>query len=513
MPAMLEMRGIAKSYGEVRANRGIDLTVPAGWILGLLGENGSGKSTLMKCLFGMVAPDAGGIVFKGRELVARSPRDAIAAGIGMIHQHFTLVDAMTVAENMMLGWERTGRWIDSGAIAELVRNASRDYGLDLDPNARVGDLPLGARQRVEIVKAIVRGCDLLILDEPTSILGPPEIAVLLGIMRRLRSEGRSVIFISHKLGEVLEVCDEIVVLRDGEVAGRCRAGDATRDGLARMMVGRELAEPRPRTPGVPGASRLVVEALAAADFAGVQRLKGATFSLRAGEVLAIAGVDGNGQAELANVLAGLVRPTAGRIEFEGEDIVRVDARERLARGIAYIPADRSTTSLVQDMSVTDNLCLRDFDRAPLARRGRLDARAIAARATERIRRFDIRCPGAEVEVRALSGGNRQKVVVAREIGRAPKVLIAFQPTWGLDPGATRFVMDQVLELRERGGAVLYISSELEEVLAVGDRIGVLFDGRIVDSMAREEADADRIGLAMSGGDRRACAPQPDLKAA
>lgn len=481
---MLEMRGISKAYGAVRANDRIDLTVPRGGIVGLLGANGSGKSTLMKCLFGMERPDAGGIIFKGRELDARTPRDAIRAGIGMIHQHFTLVDAMTVADNVMLGWERTGRWLDAGAVAAQVARASREYGLDVDPRARVGALALGTRQRVEIVKALVRGCDLLILDEPTSILAPPEVARLLELMRRLKAEGKSVIFISHKLGEVLEVCDEIVVLREGRVAGRQAASGATRAGLSRLMVGSEPtnsdSHPRP----APGGTCCSVTNLVVKDAVGVQRVNGVSFELRTGEVLAIAGVDGNGQAELADALAGLVAPVSGSIERRGE--------------LAYIPADRATTSLVQSMSVADNLRLRDYWRAGFSRRGFLNSRFQTANAREKVSSYDIRCADIDAPIRTLSGGNQQKVVIAREFGRNPAVLIAFQPAWGLDPAATRFVLDRVLELRARGGAVLYISSELEEVLEVGDRIGVLYAGRLIDLMPRAEATMDRLGLALSG---------------
>ena len=501
---MLEMRGISKAYGKVQANRGIDLTVGRGSIVGLLGANGSGKSTLMKCLFGMVKPDAGGIVLKGRELAPGSPREAIRAGIGMIHQHFTLVEAMTVAENVMLGWERTGRWLNTAAVSAEVARASRDFGIDVDPAALVGGLALGERQRVEIVKALVRGCELLILDEPTSILAPPEVARLLALMRRLREDGRSVIFISHKLGEVLEICDQIVVLRDGEVAGNFKAAGATRADLARIMVGSQLKEDFSRE-STTGKLRLKIENLSAEDASGVPRLKGASFTLHAGEVLALAGVDGNGQAELANALAGLARITRGRIELDGADITALPAPARLDRGIAYIPADRSSTSLVPGMSVADNLRLRDYARPPFSKWMVLDEKFSVESSRTKIETFDIRCPGPQAPAGTLSGGNQQKVVLAREISRDPAVLVAFQPTWGLDPGATRFVIERVLALRARGAAVLYISSELEEVLAVGDRIGVLFDGRLSDLMPRAQADASRIGMALSGAALQAAA--------
>lgn len=497
MRPILEMRAISKSYGEVRANRAVDLDVPAGAIVGLLGENGSGKSTLMKVLFGMTPPDSGGIVFKGRELAARSPAEALAAGIGMIHQHFMLVDAMTVAENVMLGWEAAGRWLRRDEIGARVREASRAYGLSVEPDQVVGNLPLGMKQRVEIVKAVLRGADLLILDEPTSILSPPEVSGLLEVLRRLRGDGRSVIFITHKLAEALEVCDRIVVLRDGEVTGSVAAAEATRDSLVRMMVGRDLD-----AAGVPsghggGDIRLRVESLRAADAAGVVRLKEATLELREGEVLALAGVDGNGQAELANAIAGHGAVLGGRIVLGGEDISRATSLQRVQAGIAYIPADRQGTSLVQAMTVEDNLALRDFSRAPLSHGWRLDRSAIRRHALERMRRFGIKAAGPDAPVSSLSGGNQQKIVLAREIGREPRVLVALQPTWGLDPGATRFVIDEILGLRDRGASVLYISSELEEVMEVGDRIGVIFDGRIGGVFERNEADIGRIGALMA----------------
>ncbi|MBU9510543.1 ABC transporter ATP-binding protein [Burkholderia multivorans] len=497
--ALLEMRGISKSYGSVQANRRIDLTVMPGEIVGLLGENGSGKSTLMKVLFGMVRPDEGDVVYQGRQLEAGSPRAALEQGIAMIHQHFTLVEAMTVSENLMLGWSRdAGPWLNHAATARKVREAAAHYGLEVDPDARVEQLALGEKQRVEILKAILRGAHLLILDEPSSILSPPEIERLLAFLKRFRAEGHSVVFITHKLGEVLEVADRVVVLRDGQVVGATDVAGATRESLARLMVGRELAPPAARAASPAGKVRLQVEGLAARDASGVERLRGASFTLRAGEVLALAGIDGNGQGELANTLAGITVPTAGRILLDGVDITRGNARTRLAAGIAYIPADRAGTSLVQGMSIEDNLVLRDIDQEPYSSGGRI-ARAVLRRlAQQRMREFDIRAASPQVPARTLSGGNQQKVALARELSRQPRVVIAFQPTWGLDPGATRFVVESLLKLRQQGAAVLYISSELEEVLAVGDRIGVLSGGRILHVVDRAQADLESIGLAMAG---------------
>jgi simple sugar transport system ATP-binding protein len=495
---MLEMRGIYKSYGPVRANRNIDLTVPPGKIVGLLGENGSGKSTLMKVLFGIVRADAGSITYKGGALAGHSPRESIAAGIGMIHQHFMLVEAMTVTENIMLGWTRAGRWLRPRAIAELIEGASGTYGLDVDPNATVGGLPYGKRQRVEIMKAILRGADLLVLDEPTSNLSPPEAGRLLEAMRRLREQGRSVIFISHKLGEVLDICDDIVVLRDGEVTGRCSAAGATRAELAHMMVGRDVTTPIDRVSRDPGPEILAVTGLSHTDESGIERLRGVSFSIGAGEILSVAGVDGNGQADLVDVIAGLQRPDQGHVSLTGRDITRWSVQARLAAGLSYIPVDRSGTSIVPGMTVEDNLALREFNRAPLSRWCCLDHAGFRALAASGIARFGIRAGGPDAPARTLSGGNQQKIVVAREVGRNPRVLLAFQPTWGLDPGATRFVIDQVLALRQAGGAILYISAELDEVLTLGDRIAVMYNGRLSEPVRREETDRTTVGLMMGG---------------
>lgn len=496
---MLEMRGIEKSYGTVRANKGIDLTVAGGRILGLLGENGSGKSTLMKVLFGIVKADGGEIVFKGHPLVSHGPKDALAAGLGMIHQHFTLVEPMTVLENVMLGWKEAGTWLRPTAIAERIRTTSATYGLDVDPDRRVEDLSFGARQRVEIAKAILRGADLLILDEPTSNLSPPEVEGLLGVLRQLRQMGKAVVFISHKLDEVLAVCDDIVVLRDGQVSGRCAASEASRADLARMMVGRDVTttldrgiRPTRDSRELLGAWRLLLSGH------GDAQLRDVSLSLRAGEILGVAGVDGNGQTELVEVLAGLRQPEAGKIMLDGVEITGLAAQARMRAGIAYIPVDRAQTSIVPAMSVADNLALREFGAAPLSRGGLLDRAAIMRRATERMAAFDIRAASPDKPARTLSGGNQQKIVLAREIGRGPKVLICHQPTWGLDPGATRFVIEQIVALSAAGAAVLYVSSSLEEILMLSDRVAVMHAGTLTQGFDRETLDVTEIGLLMAG---------------
>ena len=498
MTRILEMRRITKRYGPVAANAGIDFDVEAGEIVGLLGENGSGKSTLMKVLFGMVRPDEGAIVYKGRELSGHDPGQALAAGIGMIHQHFMLVDAMSVADNIMLGWDAAGRWLRRRRVRAEIRQTSARFGLDLDPEAYVGDLSLGRRQRVEILKALMRGVDLLILDEPTSNLTPGEVGGLFGVLRQLKAAQKGVVLISHKLHEILDVADRVVVLRDGRVSGRRSTGDATARDLARMMVERDLSAPLARAEAPPGAAPLLeVRGL---DVPGTAEdgLSGVTFDLHAGEVLGVAGIDGNGQSALVETLAGLRRPSAGRILLGGRDITRAGVAARVAAGLAYIPADRSATSLIQAMTIAENLALRDIGRRPHSRRGLLDRRASEAEARRRIADFAIRTAGPGAAARDLSGGNQQKIVIARELARAPRVLVAFQATWGLDPGATRFVQDQVMAARNAGNAVLYVASELDEVLALGDRIGVLCAGRLAGIVPRERVDMHEIGLMMAG---------------
>ncbi len=493
LPApLLEMRGIVRCYGSVRANDGIDLTVAAGQIVGLLGENGSGKSTLMKVLFGMIPPEAGSIVFKGRELWGHHPADAMEAGLAMIHQHFMLVDAMSVAENVMLGWPAAGRILARARIAAQVREASARFGLDLDPDTRVAELSLGRRQRIEILRAVLRNADLLILDEPTSNLAPTEVSGLLAVLRRLRAEGRGVVFISHKMQEVLDVCDEVVVLRAGRVAERAPVAGASRAALARMMVGHDHAAGAAPEIRPPGATRLQVNGLRARGVGGID------FELRSGEILGVAGVDGNGQLELAEALAGLRHADAGSVRLDGRDLTHANVAARISAGLAYVPADRARTSLVRAMSIAENLMLRDSGRAPYSRSGILRPAACVTKARSLMQAFDISGGGPRAPVDRLSGGNQQKVVVARELDRAPAVLIAHQATWGLDPGATRFVLDRLMELRNRGGAVLYVSSELEEVLEISDRVAVLSGGRFAGIQEKGEFNLSRIGLWMAG---------------
>ncbi len=502
--ALLDMRGIDKRFGRVHANRRIDLCVEGGSILGLLGENGSGKSTLMKILFGLLAPDAGEVIYRGRDLTGRSPREVMSAGVGMIHQHFMLIEAMSVVENVMLRWHEAngagGQVLRRAEIAGRIREMSAHYGLELNPDAQVSDLSLGGRQRVEIVKALLRGAELLVLDEPTSNLSPPEVDALMHTLRRIREDGKSIIFISHKLGEVLELCDRVVVLRAGAVAAAVSTAGTNRDELGRMIVGDDIATaiPEATSAGRPGRDLLIVDGLSVEEGSGRRGVSDITFALREGEILAIAGVDGNGQKELAHALAGLLPVTGGRVLLCQTDITRWSVARRVQAGVAYVPADRSRMGLVQEMTVAENLVMRDVDRSPYSRFGVVRHSQIQHTAKDRIAGFRIRTSGPDARADELSGGNQQKIVLGRELGRKPRVLVAHQPTWGLDPGAARFVMDQLLELRAAGAGVVFISSELEEVLALGDRVGVLFAGCLVSDAPRGHLDASRLGRLMAG---------------
>ncbi len=489
MGALLEMRGIARSFGPVRAVDGVDLDLNEGEILGLLGENGSGKSTLMKVLFGLIAPDAGSIMLRDQKLARYRPADAMARGVAMIHQHFMLVDAMTVVENVMLGWAEAGRILRRREMARRVREESLRYGLGLDPDALVADLPLGRRQRVEILKAVLRDAQLMILDEPTSNLAPSEVSELLSILRRLRTQGKGIVFITHKLPEVLDVCDRVVVLRLGRVSGEARVGDVTRAELATMMVGRDVTTPHAQRRAGQGGVRLSVDRVAG------RGLGPPSFDVRAGEVL---GVAGNGQLELVETLAGLRPASSGSIRLDGRELARASVDQRVGAGLAYMPADRGQTALVKSMSVAENLMLHDSRRRPFASGVFLSPAAIGRKAAALMRASDIRAPSTETRAARLSGGNQQKIVVARELDRKPAALIAHQPAWGLDPGATRFVVERTLALREAGAAILYVSSELEEVLDVSDRVAVVVDGQLLGIMARDTIDLAQLGLWMSG---------------
>ncbi len=496
------MAGISKRFPGVLANDGIDLEVAAGEIHAVLGENGSGKTTLMNVLYGLYAPDDGRIEIRGERVAFASPRDAIARGVGMVHQHFMLVPTLTVAQNVVLGLPgRSGRLdprLDLGRVEARLRELAAAYRFAIDPAAPVWQLPVGVQQRVEILKALYRGADLLILDEPTAVLTPQEVHELFGILRGLAGEGRAVLFISHKLDEVMAVSHRVTVLRAGRVAGSAATGDVDVATLARLMVGRDVHPPRAARGTSAGDVILDVDALEADDDRGLPGLRGVSFAVRAGEIFGIAGVDGNGQRELAEVVMGLRPARAGRVRIPGDGTARLAAGGSRVRRVGHIPEDRNRTALVGLFTVAENLVLKRFREAPFTRRGLLDPRAIRRQAETLMHDFDIRAAGPGAPVRTLSGGNQQKVVLARELAARPRLLVAAQPTRGLDIGATEYVHRRLLQEREAGHAVLLISTDLDEILALSDRVGVLSAGRLAAVLPAAEATRDRLGPLMAG---------------
>jgi general nucleoside transport system ATP-binding protein len=495
----LELRGITKRFGPLVANDGISLSVAPGQVHALLGENGAGKTTLMNVLYGLAQPDEGEIRLDGKPVKFGSPKDAIAAGIGMVHQHFMLVPTFTVAENVTLGIERAGPvgLLDRRRTRREVRELSHRYGMDLDPDALVEDLPVGIQQRVEIVKALVREASVLILDEPTAVLTPAETEELFRIVRQLRDGGTSIVFISHKLKEVQAIADTITVLRRGKVVGQCTP-PATSDDLASLMVGRNVQLRVSKTAARPGEVVLDVHDLFVAGADGRAWVNGVSFQVRAGEILGIAGVQGNGQTELCEALMGLRPTAAGTVTLNGRDLTRASPRARLRAGVAYVPEDRREDGLVGAFSVAENLVLDMYDRPPFASRLNLNLPAIAANAATRIDEFDVRAGSPGMPAGTLSGGNQQKVILARELGREHKVLIASQPTRGLDVGSIEFVHRRIVAQRDHGVAVLIVSSELDEIYALADRIAVMYEGEIT-GFRDPDVPASELGRLMAGG--------------
>lgn len=490
---VVELRAITKRFGSLVANDAVDLSLRAGEVHGVLGENGAGKTTLMKILFGLTTPDQGQVLAHGRPLSIRSPRDAIAAGIGMVTQHFSLVTAMTVAENLTLGRPQ-GLLTDLDMTRRRVEEAADRFGIRVRADARVADLSVGERQRVEILKALAGDCRVLILDEPTAVLTPQEVSALFATLRRLTAEGLAVAFISHKLSEVLAVTQRVTVLRRGKVVGTVTTTDTDERQLATMMVGR-LAVAAERPGGTLGSTILRVTALDALGRHGLPALRGVSFTVAAGEVLGIAGVSGNGQTELAEVLSGMRPPTAGSIEIDGGNIAGSNPRRIMAAGLGRIPEDRQT-AVVPDLSVAYNLVLEHLDEY---RRGVfLDKPRIRANAEELIGRFGI-AARPDDPVRTLSGGNLQKVILARVLSRDPKVLVVSQPTRGLDVGATEYVRGELLVQAARGAGIVLISEDLDELLALSDRLLVFYEGRLVGELAAAGADPEELGLLMARG--------------
>ena len=494
----LELSGITKRFGSLVANDHIDLTVQPGEIRALLGENGSGKTTLMNVLYGLLQPDEGEIRLDDRAVVIHSPRDAIAAGIGMVHQHFMLVPVFTVAENVTLGLERTRRFglLDRRQARRDVRELSERYGLDVDPDAYVEDLPVGVQQRVEIIKALLREASVLVLDEPTSVLTPGETEDLFRIMRELRAGGRSIVFISHKLKEVQAIADTITVIRRGKVVGE-RPPSATDTELAALMVGRDVQLRVSKARATPGDVVLDVRGLTVVGDQGEPAVDDVSFQVRAGEILGVAGVQGNGQTELCEALIGL-RSATGSVFLKDRDLSRAAPRERLRAGIGYIPEDRQEDGIVGEFSVADNLILDLYDRPPFASGIAMDLDAIRKNAVSRVAEFDVRTTSVGTPARTLSGGNQQKVIVAREVSRDIGVLLASQPTRGLDVGSIEFVHRRIIEQRDQGVAVIIVSSELDEIYALADRIAVMYEGKIT-GFRPPTVSVEELGLLMAGG--------------
>jgi simple sugar transport system ATP-binding protein len=495
----LELKGITKRFPGVVANDGIDLAVGEGEIHALLGENGAGKTTLMNVLYGLYHADAGEILIDDQPVRFHSPADAIAAGIGMVHQHFMLVPVFTVAENAILGIEPTGfgGMLDRARAKREVRELGERYGLVVDPDAMVEDLPVGVQQRVEILKALLREARLLILDEPTAVLTPQETEDLFAIMRSLKESGHSVLFITHKLKEVLPVADRITVLRDGRVVGSALPGETGEQELASMMVGRSVLLRVSKDVADPGEVVLEVDGLTVPDDRGQVAVDDLSLQVRAGEIVAIAGVQGNGQTELVEALTGLAPRLAGTISLAGKRLDGASPRAVLRSGVAHVPEDRIKDGLIATFSVAENLVLNTYDTAPFAHGPVMDTGAVRSAAVERAREFDVRTPSIDVQVSTLSGGNQQKVIIARELSRPIRLLIASQPTRGLDVGSIEYVHRRIVAARDQGVAVLIVSSELDEVMALGDRILVMFRGRIVGERPAD-ADRDEIGLLMAG---------------
>jgi simple sugar transport system ATP-binding protein len=499
---LLELRGITKRFPGVLANDDVNLDLRHGEVHALLGENGAGKSTLMNILYGLYTPDEGQILLNGNTIDLGSTKAAIEHGIGMVHQHFMLIPVMTVAENIVLAIEpkTKGVLLDYDAAGKRVRELSERYGLAVDPDARIDRITVGQQQRVEILKALYRGAEILILDEPTAVLTPQEAQELFEIIRALKEQGKSIIFISHKLNEVLEIADRITTLRRGKVVDTIPAEGATEEGLARMMVGREVLLRVDKKQSKPGDPLLQVEDLHVIDDRDVETVRGVSLEVRSGEILGLAGVDGNGQSELIDAIAGLRHVASGRIVVDGEDLTNASAKTALDKGVGHIPEDRHRRGLVLPFTLTENLALHAYRQAPNSRRGFLNLRAMAQRARRLLKEFDVRGGTPSTPAFALSGGNQQKVVLAREIDGDPKVLIAAQPTRGLDVGAIEFVHRRLVEQRDAGRAVLLVSLELEEILSLSDRVLVIYEGRIVGEFA-PTATEEELGFAMTGGGR------------
>ena len=501
-PFAIRMGGITKRFPGVLANNQIDFSVRQGEIHALLGENGAGKTTLMKILTGLYQPDEGQIWIDGRIVAVRSPRDAIDLGIGMVHQHFMLVESHTVAENIILGLDAPRFVLNLGRVEREIAELADRYRLQVDPRAKIWQLSVGEQQRVEILKALYRGARILVMDEPTAVLTPQEAEELFSTLRSMAAEGHTVIFISHKLREVMSVADRITVLRRGEVVDTVLVRDTSKEDLAQKMVGREVLFRLGKQKSVAGEVVLDIDGLGALSDKGLEALKDVSLTVRRGEILGVAGVAGNGQRELAETIVGLRPVTRGRIRVAGEDVTDHSPREVIDRGVAYVPEDRMGAGLVMNLSVAENLILRCYRDPPICSRFFLDGDAIAGRAEELVQAYDVMTPGIRTRTRLLSGGNLQKLILAREISSEPVLMVAVYPTRGLDVGATEAVRGLLLDQRQAGGGILLISEDLDELLSMSDRIAVLYEGQIMGVMDARRATVEKLGLMMAGSVER-----------
>lgn len=498
---VIEMRDIVKKFGDFVANDGINLTVHKGEIHAILGENGAGKSTLMNQLYGLFKPTSGQILVNGQSIEMNNPRDAINAGIGMVHQHFMLVQPFTVTENIVLGTEPTkGPKLDMAAARKNVLEISQRYGLAIDPDAKIEDISVGMQQRVEILKALYRGADILILDEPTSSLTPQEIEELIAIMRNLTKDGKSILLITHKLKEIKEAADFCTIIRMGKYIGTVDVDSVSENDLASMMVGRNVTFTVDKQQQEPGDVVLDVKDLHCLDYRGVEIVKGLNLQVRRGQIIGIAGIDGNGQTELVEVITGLRKGSSGQVLVNGTDVFNKPPHFGFEHGVSSIPADRQKHGLVLDFSVEDNLILQNYGQEPYSKKSILQRGAIFEHASQSIKGYDIRPQGSEKRpAGTLSGGNQQKVIIAREVQNDKDLLIAVNPTRGLDVGAIEYVHKYIVEQRNKGKAVLLVSFELDEIMSLSDVINVIFDGKIVSSIPGSQADEKELGLMMAGG--------------
>jgi len=495
----LEMRGITKRFPGVLANDKVDFDVISGEVHALLGENGAGKSTLMKILYGLYHPDEGEILLNDEPVSIASPNDSINLGIGMIHQHFMLVQSLTVAENVALGLPSTrGLLTDLERVSKRILELADIYGLKIDPSAYIWQLSVGQQQRVEIIKALYRGAALLILDEPTAVLTPQEVGELFTIMRQMVKDGHALVFISHKLHEVVEISHRVTVLRDGRKIGTRPTSETTKQNLANWMVGREVGLIPDRGKVELGEVRLRLDEVSCGSDLGTPGLRSVSLEVRSGEILGVAGVSGNGQRELAETVTGLRKITTGRVWLEGVDVTGFAPGDLTDRMLSYIPEERMRDGMIKNFTVAENLILREHHKQPYSRSGFLNLAGIASHADELIQQFHVKTPSRETLAKNLSGGNIQKMVLAREISRNPRAILAAQPTRGLDIGATEYVRAQLLEQRKKGAAILLISEDLDEILALSDRIAVIYEGQIMDILPRAHATPEKLGLLMAG---------------